>query len=223
MAEGAHVAACPAGGIQRPGPRAGPEGFPPELVVLEGDVCAPGEAQRIIDAVDERFGRLDILVNHGAGGRLVGTILDVSRAVFDEAVAGDVWSVVALSTAAIPLMAKSGGGSIVNITSIGRVGLKGRPLRAANAASVSTLTVSMALDHGEQGIRVNALLLGPTLTPELMTRTEQVEQFQREAVLGQLASPEDVAAAALFLASDEARRITGALLPVDAGRSLPTF
>ncbi len=227
VAEGAQVAGCPAGGRQPTGPE-GEEGeIPREVLVLEGDVCAAGEAERIVGEIEKRFGRLDVLVNHGAGGRIVGTILDLSRESFDTAVEGDVWSVIALSSAAIPVMARNGGGSIVNITSIGRLGLKERPLRAANAGAVSTLTVSMALDHGEQGIRVNALLLGPTQISEPPDDPEArrvlLSRFRGHAPMGTLHTADDVAAAALFLASDEARRITGALLPVDAGRSLPSF
>ncbi|MEA2638742.1 MAG: hypothetical protein QOF51_136 [Chloroflexota bacterium] len=221
---GALVAACPAGGEHRTGPAAALTEVPPEVVLLEGDVCAPGVAQRIVDAVADRFGRLDILVNHGAGGRFLGTILDVSREDFDAAITGDVWSVIALSAAAIPLMTRSGGGSIINITTIGRRGLDGRPLRATGGGALSALTVSMALDHGAAGIRVNALVLGPTQAVEPPTDPEELRalmsQFGGRTALGTMHTAEDVAAAALFLASDEARRITGARLTLDAGRSL---
>jgi NAD(P)-dependent dehydrogenase (short-subunit alcohol dehydrogenase family) len=197
------------------------------VLVLKGNVCANGEAQRIVGEVVDRFGRLDVLVNHGAGGRIVGTILDLTRESFNTAVEGDVWSVIALSQAAIPVIAQNGGGSIVNITSIGRLGLKERPLRATDAGAVSTLTISMALDHGAEGIRVNGLLLGPTQTSEPPEDPEErqalLNRFRGHAPMGTLHTAEDVAAAALFLASDESRRITGALLPVDAGRSLPQF
>ncbi len=80
----------------------------------------------------------------------------------------------------------------------------------------------MALDHGPQNIRVNAVLIGP-LESKLGQRPDQLKRRQREMPLGRLATAEDVAAAVMFLASDEAKQITGALLPVDAGRSLPRF
>jgi NAD(P)-dependent dehydrogenase (short-subunit alcohol dehydrogenase family) len=187
--------------------------------MLEGDLCLPDDAQRMVDTLAERFGRLDVLVNHGAGGRLVGTVLDVTEEDFREAMAGDVWSVMALCSAAIPLMRKGGGGAIVNIASVGWQGLKGRPLRASSQAAAVTLTRSMAMDHAAEGIRVNALLLGPTLTST--TSPQQAAELARRSPMGQLHTPEDVAAAALFLVSDDARMITGALLPLDAGRSLP--
>jgi NAD(P)-dependent dehydrogenase (short-subunit alcohol dehydrogenase family) len=81
----------------------------------------------------------------------------------------------------------------------------------------------MALDHGPDNIRVNALLVGPTLTSDMLRRPEQVKALASEAALQRLHTPEDVANAVVFLASNEARHLTGVLLPVDAGRSLPTF
>ncbi len=216
--EGAHVAVCRGAGI-RSAPI--PADLPPEMLQLEGDICSSSEAQRMMAAIEERFARLDALVNHGAGGRIVGTVMDISEADFHEAMASDALSVMMLSAAAIPLMQRSGGGAIVNIASIGRRGLSRRPLRSASQAAVSALTACMAIDHAADGIRVNGLLLGPTGTKSMPP--EQREQLARKAPLGELAAPEDIAAAALFLASDEARLITGALLPLDAGRSLPTL
>lgn len=215
--EGAQVAVCRGAGI-----RAGamPSDLPPGILTLGGDIGVPADAQRMVDSVAERFGRLDVLVNHGAGGRIVGTIRDITVEDFHESMASDVWSVMVLSAAAIPFMSRGGGGSIVNIASIGRRGLSKRPLRSASQAAVSALTRSMAIDHAGENIRVNGLLLGPTRTRTM--RGEQLEQLVRRSPLGRLAAPEDVAAAALFLASDDARLITGALLPLDAGRSLPT-
>ncbi len=216
-AAGATVFGCRGAGV-----RAGAMLLPPDGVQrLDGDITVPADCQRMIATIRERAGRLDILVNHGAGGRLVGTVLDVSEAEFQEAMTGDVWSVMALCAAAIPLMREGGGGSIVNIASIGWQGLRSRPLRASSQAAVVTLTRSMALDHAGDGIRVNALLLGPTLTKG--TPPEQALELGRRSPLGQLHTPDDVAAAALFLASDEARLITGALLPLDGGRSLPAW
>jgi meso-butanediol dehydrogenase/(S,S)-butanediol dehydrogenase/diacetyl reductase len=81
----------------------------------------------------------------------------------------------------------------------------------------------MALDHAQQNIRVNAVLIGPTLTSDMRRRPDQVKALEAEAPLKRLHTPDDVAAAVSFLASDEAKSITGVLLPVDAGRSLPSF
>jgi NAD(P)-dependent dehydrogenase (short-subunit alcohol dehydrogenase family) len=215
VAEGAQVAGCRGAGV-----RAGTSAKPPaDVLHLDGDLCAPVDVQRMIATVAERFGRLDVLVNHGAGGRLVGTVMDVTEDEFREAMASDVWSVMTLCAASIPLMARSGGGSIVNIASVGWQGLKGRPLRASSQAAAVTLTRSMAMDHAGDAIRVNALLLGPTLTST--TPPAHAAELARRSPLGKLHTPEDVAAAVLFLASDESRLITGVLLPLDGGRALP--
>jgi len=217
LAEGAQVAVCRGAGI-RAMPM--PTDLPAAILRLNGDVCVPAEAKRMVDEVVARFGRIDILVNHGAGGRLVGTVMDVTQQDVNEAMTGDVWSVFALSSAVIPVMQKAGKGSIVNISSIGRNGLKNRPLRSSSQAAVAALTASMAMDHAAEGIRVNGLLLGPTLSKR--TPAEQTAELTKRAPLGQLHTPDDVAAAALFLASDEARLITGAFLALDAGRSMPS-
>jgi NAD(P)-dependent dehydrogenase (short-subunit alcohol dehydrogenase family) len=108
----------------------------------------------------------------------------------------------------------------VNISSIGRNGLKNRPLRSSSQAAVAALTASMAMDHAGDGIRINGLLLGPTLSSRMPA--EQTAELSRRAPLGQIHSPADVAAAALFLASDESKMITGTFLTVDAGRSMPS-
>src|SRR5438046_9170888 len=137
---------------------------------------------------------------------MLGTVLDVSERDYREAMDGDLWSLLVLCSAAIPLMKQGGGGAIVNIASIGWQGLKGRPLRATSQAAVVTLTRSMAADHAEDRIRVNALLLGPTLTSKMPARP--AELLASKAPLGELHKPKDVADAALFIASDEARVIT---------------
>jgi NAD(P)-dependent dehydrogenase (short-subunit alcohol dehydrogenase family) len=218
--EGARVGACRAGTSRPAGSTAD---LPPDVVVLEGDIAAPADAGRIVAAVIERFGRLDILVNFGAARRIIGTVLDVSDVDFAEEMKADLRSVMVLSAAAIPVMAQGGGGAIVNVSSIAAAGLKGRALRSSSKAALAALTRAMAQDHGADGIRVNALLLGPVQEGEPMARAEQPGIPVREGTLKQLPTPADVAAATHFLVSDDARCITGALLPVDGGRSLPTF
>lgn len=219
-AEGARVAACMGAGTRASSPH---EVSPESVQTLAGDIRVPADAERIVASVLENYGRLDILVNYGAARRVVGTIMDITDEDFDEEMAADLKSVIVLSRAAVPAMEKGGGGAIVNISSIARAGVKGRALRSASKAALSSLTRAMALDHAAQGIRVNAVLAGPTLTADLQARPEQLRQLESEAPLRRLHTTDDVAAAVLFLASDESRSITGALLPLDAGRSLPSF
>ncbi len=218
-AEGATVVGCVGSG-QRAATQAEP---PVPMAMLDGNISVAADAERIVAWIMSEHLRLDVLVNYGAARRVVGSILDITDAEFDEEMRADLKSVIVLSRAVIPAMARGDGGAIINISSIARAGVRGRALRSASKAALATLTCSMALDHGEQGIRVNALLLGPTLTSDMRARQEQVSQLESETPLGQLHTPEDVAAAALFFASDDAARITGALLPLDAGRSLPHF
>lgn len=200
-----------------------PDGEAQPFLRVPGNVRDLAEAERVAGEVVARLGRIDALVNYGAVRRVVGTIMDISDADFDEEMAADLKSVIVLSRAVIPHMAAGGGGAIVNISSIAREGVKGRALRSASKAALSSLTRAMALDHAHQKVRVNAILVGPTLTQDLVRRPEQVDALRGQAPLGELHTPADVAAAVYFLASDDACHITGALLPVDSGRSLPTF
>lgn len=221
VAEGACVAGCVGSGQRQS--LTIPEATA-SFSVLEGDLCSGPDAERIVAAVVGDYGRLDVLVNYAAALRVVGTIADVTDAEFTEELDAHLKAVIVLSRVAIRAMVEAGrGGSIINLSSIAREGVKGRALRSASKAALATLTRSMALDHGEQGIRVNGLLIGPTLTADIGARPRDVERMTSETILGQLNTAEDVAAAALFFASDEAARITGALLTVDAGRSLPRF
>jgi NAD(P)-dependent dehydrogenase (short-subunit alcohol dehydrogenase family) len=192
-------------------------------IVVEADVAQQSGSELAVKKTMEKFARLDVLVNYGAARRVVGTIMEITKEDFDAEMAADLEGVIWLSRCAIPVMAKNGGGAIVNLSSIATFGVKGRALRSASKAALSSLTRAMALDHGAQNIRVNAVLLGPTLTPDMARRADQVKLLEEESVLKKLHTPEDVAAAVLFLASDEARCITGVLLPVDCGRSLPKF
>ncbi|NIO07288.1 MAG: SDR family oxidoreductase [Deltaproteobacteria bacterium] len=194
-----------------------------EGILVTGDVSETAAAETIVKATANKYGRLDILVNYGAARRIVGSVMDVTEKDFDEEMTVDLKGLIVLSRAVIPVMEKGGGGSIVNLSSIAGSGVKGRALRSASKAGVNALTVAMASDHGHQGIRVNGLLVGPTLTAQIKSRPEQVKQLKGDAVLKRLHTPEDVGAAVLFFASDDSKNITGALLPLDAGRSLPTY
>jgi len=191
--------------------------------LVAGDVTQRSEAEGIVKNTVQQFGRLDVLVNYGAARRIIGTVMDISDKDFDEEMTVDLKGLIVLSRCAIPIMAEGGGGAIINLSSIAASGVKGRALRSASKAAVNALTVAMALDHGHQNIRVNAVLVGPTLTAELRQRPDQLKHLEEQAVLKRLHTSQDVGAAVLFLASDEARQITGVLLPLDAGRSLPTY
>src|SRR5581483_10837834 len=209
-AAGASVAACTEREPFRLEGAAPPDAGP--VLAVRGIPSRDEDAQGIVRETLECFGRLDVLVNYGAMRRIVGTIAELSDEDFDEELAADVKGVICLSRHAVPALAGAGGGSIVNISSIAGWGVKGRALSRA-----------MALDHASQSIRVNAILVGPTLTADLQRRPEMVRTLEEEAPLGRLHTSQDIADLIVFLASDHARNLTGALLPLDAGRSLPHY
>ena len=190
-----------------------------ESVLIEGRPSVQADADRLVQETADRFGRIDVLVNAGSThGRIVGTIFDVTDEEYQMQLEADVKAVIVLSRAAIPVMAKNGGGSIVNLSSVAAAGVKGRAVRSIGKAAMNALTRAMALDHGADGIRVNGLLTGPLGGPQFSA--EQLRVLEGEAALHHLHTREDEANALLFLASDASASITGALLPLDAGRSL---
>ncbi len=191
---------------------------------LPGDVTRDADAQRAVDDTAARFGRLDILFNN-AGIIRRATILETSEADWDRVMEVNVKSVFLLSRRAVPVMARGGGGVIINTAS--NWGLVGGSRGAAYCASkgaVVILTKAMALDHGAQDIRVNCICPGDTDTPMLRSEAqmlgEPLDRFLRESAqvpLRRVARPEDIAQAALYLASDASSFVSGAPLIVDGG------
>lgn len=188
------------------------------------DVTQAGDCQRAVEQTVRDLGGLDVLVN-SAGIIRRANVLETAEAEWDQVMAVNVKSVFLLSKYAIPVMAEAGGGVIINVAS--GWGLVGGPRAAAYCASkgaVVQLTKSMALDHGRQNIRVNCICPGDTDTPMLRDEARQLgepmEQFLAEAAerpLGRIGRPEDIAEAALYLASDASSFVTGTALVVDGG------
>ncbi len=176
-----------------------------------------GAGEAVAGALDA-LGRIDILVNYNRVRRIQGTVLELDDATFTEQIDGDLKPVIYVAQHAIPAMAGSGGGAVVNVSSISSDGLQGRAIRSASHAALEILTISMALDHGPQNIRVNALVLGPV--GPAGASAERDPQVVTLSPIGRVPTPDQVAAAAAFLASDDAGAITGILLRIDGGRSL---
>ena len=178
-----------------------------------------GAADAVAGALDT-LGSIDVLVNYNRVRRIQGTVLEIDDETFTEQIDGDLKPVIYVAQHAIPAMAASGGGAVVNVSSISSDGLQSRALRSASHAALEVLTISMALDHGPQNIRVNALVLGPVGPQDAGARTAADFQVNSLSPIGKVPTPDQVAAAAAFLASEDAGAITGILLRIDGGRSL---
>ena len=197
------------------------EGLGRQCRVLKKPLAGRLDADAIVADTVRTFGRLDVLVNLGNPRRIVGTIMDATDDEFEEEITADLRLTLWLSRAAVPEIARHGGGAIIIFGSILFQGVRGRALRSMSKAAITGLTRAMAADHGPQKIRVNAVLPGPVSTSD--RSAEQIQGYASEAALRELTSPGDAANAVVFLASDEGRNITGLLLPVDGGRSLGWF
>src|SRR3989442_8033264 len=197
-----------------------------ELITKEGgaasalrvDVSQAVDCKAMVQAAVERYGRLDILDNN-VGISVRADVLEVTEEEWDRVMAVNVKSIMLASKYAIPEMRKNGGGSIINISSVAGLRANQSTPYTTSKAAIVGLTRSMAGDHGRDGIRVNCILPGLIYGPMTAPRmNDDIRRRRREAgALGTEGTGWDVAWAAVFLASDESRWITGVALPGDAG------
>jgi NAD(P)-dependent dehydrogenase (short-subunit alcohol dehydrogenase family) len=188
------------------------------------DVTQAIHCHRVIQRSLELFGGVNILFNN-AGIIRRASILETSEEDWDRVMRVNVKSIFLMSKEVVPLMARAGGGAIINTAS--GWGLTGGSQAAAYCASkgaVVLLTKAMAVDHGPQNIRVNCICPGDTDTPMLREEAQQLgemtDRFLSDAArrpLARLGKPEEIAQAALFLASDASSFVTGSALVVDGG------
>jgi len=190
--------------------------------VFVADVTQAKDCQAIVQRAVDLWGRLDVLDNNvGISGR--GNVVDFSVEDWDRIMTVNVKSMMLMGKYAIPQMKASGGGAIVNISSISAIRPRGLTAYTTSKGAVIALTRAMAIDHAPDGIRVNCILPGPVYTPMVYTKgmtEEDREQRRKASPLGTEGTGWDIGNAALFLASDEARWITGVALIVDGGTSL---
>ncbi len=186
------------------------------------DVARYEDAQRLVDVALETYGRLDVLVN-SAGIYTRGDVVDTSLETWGRVLAVNLTGVFLCCKAAIPALREAGGGAIVNISSsVGwQYAAPGIAAYAASKFGVTGLTKAMACDHLPDNIRVNCICPGPTDTPLLRASRppDQFQAFVEAQPIGRLGAPEEIAAAALFLASEEGSFITGVAMPVDGGQA----
>ncbi len=196
-----------------------------EALFVETDVSVTADAERAVVLTRERFGRFDILFNN-AGVELVASITETEESDWDRVLSVDLKGIYLMSRFAIPVMTTLGGGVIINTASqLGLVGARRFAAYTAAKGAVVNLSRSMALDCAPFRIRVNALCPGAIDTPLLRRQFEggrrgpqgTLEDLKALHPLGRLGQPEEVAAAALFLASEESSFVTGSALVVDGG------
>jgi NAD(P)-dependent dehydrogenase (short-subunit alcohol dehydrogenase family) len=188
------------------------------------DVTQAADCQRVVERTIREFGGIHILFNN-VGIIRRASVPELSEEDWDRVIAVNVKSIFLMSRQVIPIMAKAGGGSIINTAS--GWGLAGGPRAAAYCASkgaVVLLTKAMAIDHGPQKIRVNCICPGDTDTGMLRSEAQQLgeqeNRFLAESArrpLGRIGKPEEIAQAALYLASDASSFVTGTALVVDGG------
>ncbi len=191
---------------------------------IHGDVTRAADCQAAVQKAVTEFGSIDVLVNN-AGIIRRASVVDTTEEEWDRVMAVNVKSVFLLSKAAIPIMARSGGGVIVNTASgWGLDGGRDAASYCASKAAVVNLTRAMAIDHADQNIRVNCVCPGDTDTAMLREEARQlgqdVSQFLARSAqrpLGRMGRPEEIAQAILFLASDASSYVTGTALVVDGG------
>jgi len=189
---------------------------------LAADMTNADTPARLLAWAERIYGRLDILVNN-AGILFHGDSQTCTDAQWDSTMMVNVTSVFRLSRAAVPLMARHGGGAIINVASDwGLVAAAQAVAYGTSKGAIVQLTRSMASDHARQGIRVNAVCPGDTDTAMLRGGADgeaRLSDLAAAIPLGRIGQPRDIAAAIAFLASDDASFITGAMLPVDGGNS----
>ena len=196
-----------------------------EAAAEQVDVTDEAQTVAVAQRVVKRFKRIDVLFNN-AGISGVGDVLETSPELFDRVMTVNVRGVYLMSRAVVPHMIRQRSGSIINMSScIAEIGLARRVSYAASKGAVLAMTRSMQVDVAAHGIRVNALLPGTIMTPFVERYLEEsykdpeegYASIRRRQLTSELGKPEDVAFAALYLASDESRFVMASGLVVDGG------
>lgn len=189
---------------------------------VQADVAKEADVKRLVEATVAKYGRLDVAFNN-AGVEYVSPLTEVTEADYRRVFDINVWGVIASMKYEIPAMLKTGGGAIINTSSVGgHIGMANVSVYAATKHAVEGLTKSAALEYAKQGVRVTAIAPAAIVT-EMLDRfvggedTEQGKGLAAMHPVGRMGRSEEVAGAVLYLASDAAKFTTGISLPVDGG------
>ncbi|ONH30885.1 SDR family NAD(P)-dependent oxidoreductase [Pseudofrankia asymbiotica] len=188
-------------------------------VAVQVDVAVAADVRNMVETAEREFGRLDVLFNNAGVSGPSAPIHELDEEILDRLLAVNIKGVFLGIKYAVPVMLKTGGGSIVNTASnAGMVGWKGKGGYSAAKGGVVLLTRSAALDYAKSGIRVNAVCPGMTWTGMAAAQaSEPPEDIKVPNPMARFGRPAELAAAALFLASDESSFMTGVAMPVDGG------
>lgn len=200
-------------------------------LAVQGDASNHNDCRSVVENITSRFGRLDILISC-AGIMSEGNITTMATEDWYNSMDANLNSIMEISRASLPAMIEGGGGSIINISSLGGLVAPGNMAAyITSKTAVIGLTRSLAVDYGPKGVRVNTLCPGWVLTPmseaemvhyakeSNMTTTEAIEHATRYLPLKRMAEPEEIARCVRFLASDESSFITGTTVVADGGSS----
>lgn len=186
---------------------------------ITADLGSADAARRLARRAVEIGGRVDILVNNAGAYPFMPTA-EVTEEEFDAVYTLNVKAKYFLVAELAPAMAERGKGAIVNVsTQVAAYGVSGMSLYGSSKAAVNLLTKSWAAEYGPSGVRVNAVGVGPTRTEGTAGMGDGLDQLAAQAPVGRPATPEEIASAVVYLASDAASFVQGVVLPVDGGRT----
>ncbi|OMQ46658.1 glucose 1-dehydrogenase [Ensifer sp. 1H6] len=195
-----------------------------EALAIQADVGDERAMKRALDSALERYGRLDAAFNNATDGGMPAPLADLDIEAFDRSMRTNIRGTFIGMRHQIAAMLHNGGGAIANMASVAGVnGTSGLSAYVAGKAGIIGLTKAAALDYADQGIRINVVAPGPILTHHLEAAGAQVQQQAALSTpMRRLGTVEEVAAAVLWLCSEQASYITGAVLPIDGGMTAGT-
>jgi NAD(P)-dependent dehydrogenase (short-subunit alcohol dehydrogenase family) len=193
-----------------------------QALPVQLDVTDSASCRAAVAATVERFGGVDVLLYGAADNDRTATVLELDETAWDRVIRINLTGAFLMAKATIPAMIARGGGSVILIASqLGRVASPGRPAYCASKGALIQLAKVLAADHAAQGIRANTLSPGAIETRRMLHRWKTMDEARKvmapKHLLGRLGQPDEIAQAALYLASDASRFMTGSDLLIDGG------